>query len=177
MRGRTVQLACRLLRTCTRGRSFSAAELTGAAMVLGLCGLAVRYGTVVHPYLLADNRHYTFYIWKDVLRALGPRAPLTAAPYAVAVAFVLRSLAASQGPVVAAAWLLCTATAVVPAPLVEFRYFTIPATLAALLAPPCTPRQRALQAALFAAVNAATLWIFCTHPFQWPDGSTARFMW
>jgi hypothetical protein len=21
-------------------------------------------GTVAHPYLLADNRHYTFYIWK-----------------------------------------------------------------------------------------------------------------
>ncbi|CAH0578384.1 unnamed protein product [Chrysodeixis includens] len=36
-------------------------------MLVLLCGivfiLAVHYNTLVHPYLLADNRHYTFYIW------------------------------------------------------------------------------------------------------------------
>jgi hypothetical protein len=29
--------------------------------MLLLCSLA-------HPYLLADNRHYTFYLWKDVIQ-------------------------------------------------------------------------------------------------------------
>ena len=27
-----------------------------------------------HPYLVADNRHYTFYIWKDVIQGRwGPK--------------------------------------------------------------------------------------------------------
>ena len=28
------------------------------------CYVIIRYNTLVHPYLLADNRHYTFYVWK-----------------------------------------------------------------------------------------------------------------
>ena len=27
----------------------------------------MRYGTVTHPFLLADNRHYTFYVWKNLM--------------------------------------------------------------------------------------------------------------
>ena len=30
-----------------------------------LCGAVVHYFTIAHPYLLADNRHYTFYVWKN----------------------------------------------------------------------------------------------------------------
>ena len=25
--------------------------------------------TIHHPFLLADNRHYTFYVWKDIIAA------------------------------------------------------------------------------------------------------------
>ena len=30
---------------------------------------------------------------------------------------------------------------------------------------------------LYAVVNAATIYMFLLRPFQWPDGSVARFMW
>lgn len=36
--------------------------LTSAVIILGIS--IVHYNTLVHPYLLADNRHYTFYVWK-----------------------------------------------------------------------------------------------------------------
>ena len=31
-----------------------------------LLSLVVQFNTMAHPYLLADNRHYTFYIWRRI---------------------------------------------------------------------------------------------------------------
>merc|ERR1712098_960165 len=28
--------------------------------------IIIQYNTMAHPYLLADNRHYTFYIWRKI---------------------------------------------------------------------------------------------------------------
>ena len=27
----------------------------------------IHWGTMAHPYLLADNRHFTFYLWRKVI--------------------------------------------------------------------------------------------------------------
>ena len=32
-----------------------------------VCGFIMEFGVLSHPFLLADNRHYMFYIWKRVL--------------------------------------------------------------------------------------------------------------
>lgn len=32
-----------------------------------LCLAAVHLGTIAHPFLLADNRHFTFYLWRKVI--------------------------------------------------------------------------------------------------------------
>jgi alpha-1,2-glucosyltransferase len=37
-----------------------------AASAVGLAGMVSAY-TLAHPYLLADNRHYTFYIWRRII--------------------------------------------------------------------------------------------------------------
>lgn len=39
--------------------------LAGAAAALA----AVHFSTIEHLYLLSDNRHYTFYVWKNLFRA------------------------------------------------------------------------------------------------------------
>ena len=37
--------------------------------LLSLASLAaVHYFTFEHPYLLADNRHYPFYVWKNIFK-------------------------------------------------------------------------------------------------------------
>ncbi|KAF1350865.1 alpha-2-glucosyltransferase Alg10 [Delphinella strobiligena] len=35
---------------------------------VGLAMLIVRYNTIVHPFTLADNRHYTFYVFRILMR-------------------------------------------------------------------------------------------------------------
>ena len=79
-------------------------------------------------------------------------------------------------------WLLlyavCTALVLVPAELLEGRYFVLPFFMAALHSPAFgRAKMQAFPLLLSAAVNAATLYLFLFRPFTWPDGSTARFMW
>lgn len=57
------------------------------------------------------------------------------------------------------------------------RYFTVPFVLLALHMRPPAPWQLAAMGAAYAAVDAATIYMFLFRPFTWPDGSVARFMW
>ncbi|CAB4057909.1 ALG10 [Lepeophtheirus salmonis] len=38
-----------------------------ATLSLFFYGIIREYGSLAHPYLLADNRHYTFYIWRKII--------------------------------------------------------------------------------------------------------------
>jgi alpha-1,2-glucosyltransferase len=112
---------------------------------------AVHYNTIIHPYTLADNRHYVFYVFRLLLRH--PILKYLAVPiYYICAWLSTRSLAY---PAVDPAklttaihpkldprlpgnrrsptqisfvivWLVTTALSVVTAPLVEPRYFIIP---------------------------------------------------
>ncbi|KAE8822347.1 hypothetical protein PTNB73_09544 [Pyrenophora teres f. teres] len=123
------------------------------SMLTIVCGLvAVHFNTIIHPYTLADNRHYVFYVFKMI--RLYPALKYLAVPvYFVCGWLVIQSLAS---PLVDAPpktkdiskekaetprntvnhqpcqfsfvliWLITTALSVVTAPLVEPRYFIIP---------------------------------------------------
>ena len=199
-----------------------APPLVAALVVLAAALLAAHHGTVAHPYLLADNRHYTFYVWR---RTLGKHwlVKYAFAPVGAACCLLLASeLAAGvvgggeeedeaeeeqqqeqeqEGWLWVLGFALACAATLVPAGLIEPRYYTVPAVLALLHAPARLFERRrrskveeageassspsaaafdwsALVACLsFSAVNAATLYVFAYRPFTWPDGSTARFMW
>lgn len=63
--------------------------LRRASVLVGLTALslaAVHFGTIVHPFLLADNRHYTFYVWRKVIN----RTPWTRYALAPFYALMLR---------------------------------------------------------------------------------------
>ena len=37
-------------------------------VVVPICiGLSIRFASPVHPFMLADNRHYVFYLWKKIM--------------------------------------------------------------------------------------------------------------
>lgn len=61
---------------------------------VGLAMLVVHYNTIVHPFTLADNRHYTFYVFRLLLRY--PIVRYAAAPvYLVSAWSVIQALRAS----------------------------------------------------------------------------------
>ena len=194
--------------------------LPRAAVAVAVAAHLLRRHSVEPPFLVADNRHFPFYVWRKVLHHPGrPWLKWALAPLYVAVAYLVaarllgrgsarssnssRSSSASSvgrissgsgsgssgsssrndgGSGVSRLWLLiwfvASALVLVPSPLLEPRYFTTAVMVAHAHAPP-RPSWKATAAtgALFAACNAAVLGLFLLRPFQWPDGSTARFMW
>lgn len=155
-----------------------ALEVSGdLAFLSSVFGAMIANGTIAHPYLLADNRHYTFYLWKNVL---GPSvlfrvglAPL----YAACVYELGCRLSRNFGWIYSAGFWACATMTLIPAGLVEFRYFTVPALLFAVHVQPPRWNVSALQIACFAAINSATMYMFTERSFLWPDSTVARFMW
>ena len=161
----------------------------GSLVVLAF--LAVDWGTLVHPFLLADNRHYTFYLWRRVIGASDWSRYLAAPVYAGCAWLALLSPPLDQPVVPAIKTLMlvfCTAFVLTPAHLVEFRYFTIPWYLHVLRPGGVMydDQRRGTTAVVvlkvitllgYIALNAATIHVFLYKSFSWGDGSVARFMW
>jgi alpha-1,2-glucosyltransferase len=216
-----------------------------------LCSASLLHGSHPHPYLLADNRHYTFYLWNRFLAYPLCRAALGVAYYSLyfitfrwwkgqfrtfsrtskssstssstSTSTDVVSVSVSEnvsispacagsgpGPVWILGFVATACATLVPTPLLEPRYFTPVVLLAALHAPPLftttttatatttttvttataddvtevqvqvkvsVPGAAYVPLFAFAVLNAMVLAVFLLRPFQWPDGSTARFMW
>ncbi|DBA70178.1 TPA: hypothetical protein ACH3X2_012222 [Trebouxia sp. C0005] len=152
----------------------TSAKLMGT---VGILGLLVNKFTMVHPYLVADNRHYTFYIWKDIFARFAAARYALIPVYAYSGWSIWNIVTAQQSKSCALLMTLCTVVTLVPAWLVEFRYFTIPFAMVALHMQPASASQLRLIIAGYALTNAATVYIFLFRAFQWPDHSIARFIW
>ncbi|KAK6501871.1 glucosyltransferase [Arthrobotrys musiformis] len=122
----------------------AASTVTTGLLIAG----AVHQFTYTHPFMLADNRHYVFYIWRRtilshpdakyvgvplyllssflVYRQLGVKAPALPTggrpinPQSSAVVYTTHTITFLL------AFLAATAGTLVFAPLVEFRYFVVP---------------------------------------------------
>ena len=152
-----------------------AAPATAAAALAAALGAA--HYTYCHPFLLADNRHLTFYVWRHVLgRHWAVRYALAPA-YAFLGALLYPPIVRQFGAPRTLGLVACAALALVPSPLLELRYLTIPALLLRLHAPPLAGAARwGLAIATFALVDAALVAVFLWRPYTWADGSVARFM-
>ncbi|KAM4712319.1 dol-P-Glc:Glc(2)Man(9)GlcNAc(2)-PP-Dol alpha-1,2-glucosyltransferase [Anableps anableps] len=133
--------------------------------------------TFVHKYLLADNRHFPFYVWKKVFQRHEIVHFLLVPAYVFAAWNFLDSFK-SRSLFWSLAYLACLLCATVPQKLLEFRYFIVPYLMYRLHMPlPSLPRLVG-EFLLYTAVNAATIYIFIAKTFHWPDSTaTQRFMW
>jgi alpha-1,2-glucosyltransferase len=112
-----------------------------------LACLAIHFNTIIHPFLLADNRHYTFYTVRLLLFSHPLTRCLAIPVYLVCGFLTIAALGGTarprRGSVVAISrgraetpdavhvswvlvWLMSTALSLVTAPLIEPRYFIIP---------------------------------------------------
>ncbi|KAI8904378.1 alpha-2-glucosyltransferase Alg10 [Gorgonomyces haynaldii] len=149
-------------------------SLLSIAVFGGLSYLIVKNYTFEHPFLLADNRHYTFYIWRYFLKT---RRLLLVPLYAIAGFYLTRTI--SRLPVY---WTLlytvCLIVTLVPSPLLEFRYFIIPFFLWRLNQPLQLLELQSLEFIFSLGVNLFAFYLFLFKPFEWThEPGTQRFMW
>ncbi|KAI9308626.1 alpha-2-glucosyltransferase Alg10 [Cunninghamella echinulata] len=141
---------------------------------------AVDFHTYEHPFLLSDNRHYSFYVWKNIYRRHWSIKYALIPAYAISIFININIL----GPNISILWMfgyiMTLILTLVPSPLLEFRYFILPLLFYCLHIPPPKNNLRILITFVFyTAINSITLYIFLYHPFLWPQepNQSQRFMW
>ncbi|KAL1707042.1 glycosyltransferase family 59 protein [Schizophyllum commune] len=188
-------LPSRILRKMFGGKLRTTCTILLCAVV---CATINRY-TIHHPFLLADNRHYTFYLWRRVI-LVHPAVKYLLAPVYIACGWAWWvAVGASSDNTLFQVLLipLTAAPTLLPAPLLEPRYFVVPLVLMrgllegdvdedlsddakekATNAPRLSGfrlspnTSLALEFAWYAVINAVTLYIFVYCP-----RGEVRFMW
>jgi alpha-1,2-glucosyltransferase len=159
----------------------------------------VHYNTIIHPFTLADNRHYVFYVFRLLFRH--PAIKYLAAPaYVMCGWLVLGAVFPPSGYdatskqrvqrsriLYTLVWILTSAACLVTAPLVEPRYFILPWVAWRLAAAPYSspPKQQSkgglvawlqnpraalwIETVWLLLVNAGTMYMFIFWGFEWPQ--------
>ncbi|XP_069765607.1 dol-P-Glc:Glc(2)Man(9)GlcNAc(2)-PP-Dol alpha-1,2-glucosyltransferase isoform X1 [Narcine bancroftii] len=147
-------------------------------IILGIVSLLLVWKfTYVHKFLVADNRHYTFYIWKNIFQRHEMIKYLLIPGYLFAVWTFIDALK-NKSVFWILAYFCCLAAATVPQKLLEFRYFIVPYLIYRLNVPMSSSFKVIVELALYCLVNVLTLYLFLNKTFQWPDSKDVqRFMW
>jgi len=144
---------------------------------LAFCTYALRYYSLAHSFLVADNRHYTFYIWNRFLGRIPGLKECLAPAYVYCAWVVCSRISRAQSPLWILIWWVAVTLTIVPAHLLEPRYLTTAVMLAHASSPERSWPSLIAGGVACLLVNVATLGIFVFKPFVWNDGSIARFMW
>jgi len=153
-------------------------NVTKVIMAIVAVTLVVQYNTMAHPYLLADNRHYTFYLWRKVYMRHWSIKFLLVPVYILGFYHMARCIGKSD-LIFKLCLPICLALSLVPQFLLEFRYFIIPFILLRAQVKPSWSLGLAMESCLLVIINMCTLWLFLYRPFIWDSepGVDQRFMW
>lgn len=153
-----------------------------------------------HPFLLSDNRHYSFYIWKKIYKRHWAVRYLLTPVYIISsflnihvfgkCAYIMTYnlidslffciVAQHTSFLVSLGYLFALILTLVPSPLLEFRYFIIPFLFYMVHIPPPTAISRTVIALLlYSSIHVITIYLFLYKPFTWPSepNQFQRFMW
>lgn len=145
----------------------------------------IKHFTVVHPFLLADNRHYTFYIYRKILIRKHAEFLLVPAYHFCIwlVVFVLsdcKSLLALK-PMGIFAFVGAAAMTLIPSPLFEPRYYIVPLVVFRIFARPKTgniTQSHLYEFLWYLFINAVVFTVFFNYEFTWlTEPGYQRIIW
>ncbi|XP_021289075.1 dol-P-Glc:Glc(2)Man(9)GlcNAc(2)-PP-Dol alpha-1,2-glucosyltransferase [Herrania umbratica] len=140
--------------------------------------LSVHFFSIAHPYLLADNRHYTFYLWRKLINFHWSMKYLLVPVYVYSWFSIFHLLDKTQRRIWVLVYFLATSAVLVPAPLIEFRYYTIPFYFYMLHTGINDCQSLLLMGILYTVLNVFTMRMFLFRPFLWDhEPGIQRFIW
>lgn len=137
----------------------------------------ISFGRYAHPYLLADNRHLTFYIWRRILDRHNSYVPYMLTPIYLLASFSIWHHLRTKNCKQVMLYILCAMLVTVPNGLLEPRYFILPFIFLRLNA------ETSLVSTLFElgqhlVINMGMHYLFLHKTFQWADSpEIQRIMW
>eukprot|EP00026_Physarum_polycephalum_P008345 Phypoly_transcript_08427.p1 GENE.Phypoly_transcript_08427~~Phypoly_transcript_08427.p1 ORF type:complete len:445 (+),score=35.78 Phypoly_transcript_08427:160-1494(+) len=156
---------------------FQVRTITFVAILTALFFAIVHHSTFVHPFILADNRHYTFYIWKNIFRRYY-WSKYALIPFYCYGFWAFKTILETKKQLLWGIFFtLATCAVILPTPLVEFRYYITPFIFLIVHLPVPPAPAIILQLLLNVSINIITIYGYLCKPFTAPDGSVGRFMW
>lgn len=143
--------------------------VTSALIILGIS--IVHYNTLVHPYLLADNRHYTFYIWKRIYERYFYARYILVFVYTFAIYAIIQRTDAIQKISFWITFVPGLILVLALQKLIDIRYFLIPFIVLRLKFKTDNILILILEHILYLAINYITLHVFFTKEIMWDNFS------
>ncbi|KAF8905457.1 glucosyltransferase [Gymnopilus junonius] len=142
-------------------------------VVCGVMSVTVKLFTIHHPFLLSDNRHYTFYVWRRIY-LLHPLVPYLLVPVYIACAWAWFVRTGTDQTLLQTLLLpVFVVPTLLPTPLLEPRYFLIPYVLLRSQVKDVPVWGVALEGLWYTVVDGITMGVF----LYLPRSGVGRFMW
>ena len=157
--------------------SFSVRRYLFVGIFIGISVILIHNFTYQHEYLLADNRHYVFYVWSKIYRR-HEHMKFFLIPVYLYCSWSVTSELRYCDIFWKIVFFLCLLMATVPQKLLEFRYFILPYLIFRMNCKYGTVLGLLHEILLYAGVNIATVYLFTEKPFRWANtDDLQRFMW
>jgi len=166
-------LVCRLVRSVKKfTRNYKQIYL----ILTVVFAIVVYFNTVVHPYILADNRHVTFYLWNRVFGRYEIARYLLIPLYVWVWLFIWDNVDVSVN--YRCILIICCLVNFTPQLLLEFRYFIFPYILMRSTIEKPKTLEIFLELFLILVINITVINFYINFPFTW-EGTPGyqRFMW
>lgn len=141
--------------------------------------IIIRYNTIEHPYLLADNRHYTFYLWNRFYGKYEFARYIIIPLYLLSLGCVYCLLNENQRSTgFTILYIVCTLASIALQRLIEIRYFILPYIYLRMHLNNIKPKFIMVELVLYLVLNACTFYLFFTKEIVWTDyKETQRLIW
>lgn len=131
-----------------------------SAGLFGIVFVAVKYTTIVHPFLLADNRHFAFYIYRRIIKKVPP--VLMAVPHHFSSFTIVHLWEGSF--ITCFAFFVALVGTLVPSPLFEPRYYLTPVVVFNLF---IEHNNNLLEFIWLNCINVITFYVFVKKQIIW----------
>lgn len=157
-------------RTCSR---FLRRYWILASCTVSLMATTIHFNTLVHPYILADNRHYSFYVWNRFMGRYMAFKYLVIPIYGASLFAMSRNIAHLRF-LTQINYLICVCVVLIPQLLVEPRYFILPYIFYRLNMKRPEKWQIYCESLTTLAINCLQFFIFASKVFYWEDQPYAQ---
>ena len=156
---------------------FSIRQYLFIGIFIGVSVIIVQNFTYEHEYLLADNRHYPFYVWSKIFKRHEHMKFFLIPVYLYGFWSFMSELKHCD-VFFKIVFFICLSMTTVPQKLLEVRYFILPYLIFRMNCRYGTVVSILHEILLYVMVNVGTMYLFVNKPFRWENSDDLqRFMW
>lgn len=129
----------------------------------------IYFNTIEHEYLLADNRHFTFYVWQRFYQRYSGFRYVMAIPYLCGLYILIKRLKPHRDCSLLIFYLPATFFVLCSQRMIEIRYFFIPFLIARLSIRNAPVSALLIETTTYCVINYLAFDVFFTKNIFWAD--------